>query len=84
MAMDTPGVVELHEYVGYEGRVRLGNLLVGVRVIDVRANFGRVDYKVTPLNGTGEIWVGQGRFVAEQQPTQPPGETDEQNTVEDA
>mgnify|MGYP001132206652 CR=1 FL=1 len=33
-------------------------LQIPVQVIDVRAIFGRFDYLIKPVHGTGQSWVG--------------------------
>jgi hypothetical protein len=33
------------------------SLHVNVRIIDVRSAFGRIDYRIEPIQGTGQVWV---------------------------
>lgn len=33
------------------------SILVEVRVVDTRSQFGRTDALITPVNGSGEMWV---------------------------
>lgn len=35
----------------------VGYLLYDVRVMDVKSSFGRIRYLVTPVKGTGQVWV---------------------------
>ena len=37
--------------------VKLGGLVVEVTVIDVKNSYGRDRYLISPVSGTGEIWV---------------------------
>lgn len=32
-------------------------LTVAVRILDARANYGRVEYLITPQAGAGQMWV---------------------------
>ena len=49
------------------GTVALCNLVKGlfvpVNVLDARIAFGRIDLKVTPVGGRGELWVENNRFI---------------------
>jgi hypothetical protein len=36
---------------------------VEVEVIDERPSFGRTDYLISPVSGTGELWVQAHRLV---------------------
>lgn len=46
----------LSPYIGREGVFITGALRVGIRVLDAREKFGRVDLLVSPLAGSGEEW----------------------------
>jgi hypothetical protein len=51
---------ELRNYIGKEGdwTVNAGaGVTVRVKTKDARIMFGRVDVLVTPVTGTGEVWV---------------------------
>lgn len=62
--MAETGVVELAEQIGWQGALQVNGMSVGVRVMDVRRSFGRVDYKVEPLYGEGESgWLSSIRFA---------------------
>jgi len=58
--------LELTRVLGKEGTLR-GNrdnpLTVGVRVKDARIRFGRMDFLVSPLSGSGEVWVESDRVT---------------------
>jgi len=58
--------LELTRVLGKEGILR-GNrdnpLTVGVRVKDARVRFGHTDFLVSPLSGSGEVWVESDRVT---------------------
>lgn len=56
-------VSQLAGTIGRTGTIRANDLVVTVRVDDVRTNFGRVEYSVTPIAGDGHIWIDAARFV---------------------
>lgn len=45
------------EKIGTIITVRLGKLWVDVKILDVRPSFGRVDYQITPVKGSGTVWI---------------------------
>jgi len=51
------------ELVGTNGLMDCGDLTVGVRIKETRVRFGHIDLLVTPLTGTGEVWVEKHRVV---------------------
>jgi len=48
---------ELMQSIGKKGTITAGGLRVNVKVLDVKQSYGRDRYLVTPLSGTGEVWV---------------------------
>jgi len=48
---------ELAKHLGKNGEYRINGLGVMVTVVDARMRFGEMDFKITPLTGTGEIWT---------------------------
>jgi hypothetical protein len=52
--------------IGQEGRYQIGALVFPVVVLDVRHNFGRVDYHIAPVGGQGAAWVQSSGVVLEQ------------------
>ena len=48
---------ELVKNLHRTGEYRINGLAVSVEVVDARLRFGEMDFKITPLNGTGEIWT---------------------------
>jgi hypothetical protein len=55
----------LKDRIGKTVAVRLeeGKLTVACKVVDARVNYGRTDYLVTPVAGSGETWVGDARVT---------------------
>ena len=49
------------DVIGGHGVLREGVLYIRVRVEDVRTVFDRVDYLVTPVEGSGRQWVSADR-----------------------
>ena len=60
--MGKPTATELSKQIGREGLVNLAGLQVGVRIVDARSVFDRVDLKIVPLSGRGETWIIKSRF----------------------
>ena len=60
---------ELQELIGQKGAmktdafssVRQPALWFEVEILDARANYGRVDVLVTPVAGSGSVWVNAER-----------------------
>jgi len=52
-------VVEMSALLG-PAMYDVKGMVVDVEVIDVRTQFGRVDVKITPVNGQGFTWVESG------------------------
>ena len=48
---------EITQYVGKTGNVLLGGLTVAVKIKDVKNSYGRIRYLITPVTGSGEVWV---------------------------
>ena len=53
--------MKVSEYAGMVGsenfQVNLNGLSVHVRILDVKVSYGTVRYQVTPLAGSGSVWV---------------------------
>lgn len=47
----------LTQYVGKKGTIFIGGLNVEVKVLDIKNSYGRTRYLVTPVKGSGEVWV---------------------------
>lgn len=54
---DDTGLAALIECIGKTGTVHLDSLQFDVQVVDVRRNWGKIQYKVKPLTGVGEKWL---------------------------
>lgn len=52
---------DLAVYIGQVVNLRADELWFDVRILDVRSSFGNVHFLVTPMEGTGEQWVGATR-----------------------
>lgn len=52
-------LIKLSEMVGKEAYLEThqGNLAFKIKVLDVKASYGKARYKVTPMAGKGSIWV---------------------------
>lgn len=48
---------ELMDLINKEGTIITGGLKVGVTIHDVKVSYGKTRYLVSPLNGSGEVWV---------------------------
>lgn len=55
--------VKVDVYGKATGKLRVDNLLIDVEISDVRIVWGRTDYLVTPIQGTGELWVSESRVI---------------------
>lgn len=52
----------LAKAIGQTGLLTADGLSVLVRIVDARGpNWGRVDYQVTPVSGSGMVWVDANR-----------------------
>ncbi len=58
--------VEAARIVGKVGRVSREGLGVEVRILDVKESYGRTRYLVTPVAGTGAVWVEYVRLENEE------------------
>lgn len=49
---------ELYEkYVGKKATAFLGGLSVEVNIVDVKVSYNRERYQITPVAGSGKVWV---------------------------
>lgn len=54
--------MSLTAVIGSEAALQTAEgLSVGVRILDARRCYGRVDYQVQPLKGAGVVWVSSDR-----------------------
>lgn len=66
--MATMTASESLKFIGREGSImtegrKETQLLVNVRITDVRVAFGKVQYQITPLSGNGLVWIDDFRFT---------------------
>jgi hypothetical protein len=57
-------VKELAEVIGKRCMVTVwlsDSITFPAQITDVRKVYGRLDYRITPVGGEGEIWVGSDR-----------------------
>lgn len=47
----------IYKFVGKKGTIFAGGLRVEVEIKDVKNSYGRDRYLVTPVAGSGEVWV---------------------------
>ena len=52
--------------INREGLLQVDGLRIQVKVTDVRQVFGRIDYEVTPTQGSGSQWVESSRVTLDQ------------------
>ena len=57
-------LTEMNEYLGKEGVIEhwSGDLSIDidVKVTDVKISWGKTRYEVTPISGSGNVWVEDG------------------------
>ena len=59
-----PSIVTLAALIGRQGAVRVSNgLIVNVRVRDIKQSYGDTRYLVTPISGSGKVWVTSSTFT---------------------
>lgn len=46
---------------------RKESIFVEVRVVDTRSQFGRVDVRISPVAGSGSMWVSLDNLATEEQ-----------------
>ena len=56
-------VRELAKMIGAQGYVTLGGLKVIVAIMDAKVSYGKTRYLVTPLSGSGSVWIDADRFT---------------------
>ena len=49
--------------IGTEAVLSIDGLHIHVRILDVRQAFGRIDYNVQPLAGSGTKWISKDRLL---------------------
>jgi hypothetical protein len=54
--------VELSALVGKEALLRIHPIQVGVKILDARVAYSRVDCLIAPIIGNGQQWVAKDRL----------------------
>lgn len=52
---------EILKLIGQPADAAINGLTVRVRISDVKTAYGNVRYQVTPLSGSGSVWVDSSR-----------------------
>ena len=53
---ETMSAGEMAKVIGKLADLRMGEFVVLVKIMDVRNRYGNLDYKVTPVRGSGVAW----------------------------
>jgi len=53
------------ENIGKTVAVELGNLIVYIKILDHKVSYGRHRWFVTPVAGSGEVWIQDVDFTKE-------------------
>ena len=40
-----------------KGQIKLGSILIDVKILEIKISYGRTRYLITPVSGIGEQWV---------------------------
>lgn len=48
---------EIINYIGKQGWIEFGELMVDVKILDYKRSYGRDRLLVTPVSGSGQVWV---------------------------
>jgi len=60
--MSNPYTVEsLRQYIGLTGLLSSDKLQFSVLILDAKFSYGNARYLVTPVSGSGEVWVDSSR-----------------------
>lgn len=62
--------LELSQYIGKQGLLLSDKLRFSVYVQDAKLAYGNVRFQVTPVSGTGIVWVDSNRVKFDADPTQ--------------
>lgn len=56
-ARTAEGRIDLDAYKGLNGTIESNNLKVDVKINNARVRYGHLDLNVSPVAGTGEVWI---------------------------
>lgn len=48
---------DIVNYIGKQGWIEFGKLMVDVKILDYKRSYGRDRWLVTPVSGSGQVWV---------------------------
>lgn len=48
---------DIVNYIGKQGWIEFGKLMVDVKILDYKRSYGRDRWLVTPIAGSGQVWV---------------------------
>lgn len=57
---------EVQKYVGKRALVGLGGLSVIVTITDIKNSYGKLRFNITPVSGSGSVWVETVHLIEEQ------------------
>jgi len=60
---DANGSIDFAAYKGLEGEITQNNLTINVVIKDARIRYGHLDLCVTPVAGSGNVWVERKNIV---------------------
>ena len=58
---ETMNALEMSKAIGKQGSLGTDGLRIDVTVSDVKKVYGAIRYQVTPVSGTGSVWVDSSR-----------------------
>ena len=56
-------IMEIADRVGKQAAYNINGINVDIKIIDIRQVYGNTRYLITPLAGTGQIWVNEESLV---------------------
>lgn len=62
--------LDMHKAIGREAVVSLRGIQIPVRILSAKLAYGNVRFQVTPVSGTGTVWVDSNRVKFDADPTQ--------------
>jgi hypothetical protein len=55
--------------LGKIGQVAFEGYTLDVKILDARPSFGRIDYMVEPVSGSGTLWISSERLTVKAETT---------------
>ena len=53
----TASYKEHADKIGTTIKHRVGELIIDVRILDIKQAWGQVKYQITPVKGSGAVWI---------------------------